>query len=143
MTLEQNKATVRRLYDDIWNKRRLAVVDEIYSPGIVYRAPRQEVRGRDALKKLVQQYMNAFADSRMTFDRVLAEGDTVLLHWTFNGVHKGELFGAAPTGRTLTLSGMTVDRLVEGKVVEEWEVFDELGLRQQIGLVPEPAGVHV
>ena len=78
----------------------------------------------------------AFPDGRWTIEGQVAEGDKVATRWSFTGTHQGELMGVAPTGKRVTASGMVIDRIVEGKIVEEWEEWDALGMMQQMGATP-------
>ncbi len=78
----------------------------------------------------------AYSDGRITVDDQVAEGDKVASRWTGRGTHDGQLMGIAPTGRRVTVPGVTVSRLENGKVVEEWTNWDTLGMLRQIGAVP-------
>ncbi len=81
----------------------------------------------------------AFPDSKFTIEQMVAEGDTVVVRWTVRGTHKGDLMGNAPTGKPISLSGVSVCRLADGKLVEGWGNWDALGMFQQLGIVPELA----
>ena len=136
-----NKALVRRLIDEALNKGNLAVVDELVAPSYVYREPTAgEVRGPDGLKKMVTMYRNAFPDLRITIDDQIAEANRVVTRWTGRGTHKGELMGVAPSGQEVTVTGILITRLADGKIVEEWENYDALGMMRQIGAVKAAVG---
>jgi steroid delta-isomerase-like uncharacterized protein len=134
---ETNKALIRRLLEEAVNKGNLSVVDESLSTDYVYREPTVgEKRGRAGSRELVTMYRNAFPDAKLTIDEQIAEGDTVVTRWTATGTHRGELFGVAPTGKTVRVQGVLTSRIVNGKVVEETEIYDALGMLRQLGVVP-------
>jgi steroid delta-isomerase-like uncharacterized protein len=83
-------------------------------------------------------YLAAFPDFRVTTHNIIAEGDKVAVRWTVNGTHLGELMGIPPTGRPVMFTGMTIHRLADGKIVENWWAYDALGMIQQITAPPEP-----
>lgn len=131
---EVNKAVMRRVIEDGLNKRNFSVINEVYLD-CVYRSPvTGEIRG-EALKQFIKSVLVAFPDSRYTVEDQLADGDKVFTRWSFTGTHKGELMGIAPTGKPVRISGMVIDRIVDGKIVEEWEEWDALGMMQQLGVV--------
>jgi predicted ester cyclase len=91
------------------------------------------------VKEFVSSYRAAYSDARITIDDQIAERDMVATRWTGRGTHDGDLMGIAPTGKQVTVSGLTLSRLSNGKVVEEWTNWDTLGMLQQLGAVPELA----
>src|SRR5215211_2245590 len=113
---EENKALVRRQEEDLFSGGNLDVADEIYA----------------------SDYRQAFPDLRVTVEDLIAEGDRVAAHLRFRGTHLGELDGIAPTGRRVDCTGIVVSRIEEGKIAEDWANFDDLGMMQQLGLIPEP-----
>jgi steroid delta-isomerase-like uncharacterized protein len=138
---ENNKAIVRRLIEEVWNKGNLSMTDELFAPnyeGHDVSTP-DFGRGPESEKMRVILYRNAFPDVRLTIEDIIAEGDTVMTRWSCRGTHKGELSGIAPTGKQFTISGITVARLAHGKIAEAYVNWDALGLMQQLGVVPELA----
>jgi len=134
---EANKALVRRGIEEAVNKGNFSVMDEIVSTDYVYREPTVgEKRGRAGLRELITTYRNAFPDVRLTIDEQIAEGDKVVTRWNATGTHRGELFGTAPTGKQVRIQGIIVSRIANGKIVEETEVYDALGMLRQLGAVP-------
>ena len=132
---EANKALVRRVIEEGFNKRNLAVFDELY-PDCLYRAPMVgELRG-ESYRQFLASSLAAFPDGRWTIEDQVAEGDKVVTRWSLTGTHQGELMGVAPTGKHVTGSGMVISHIAGGKVVEEWEEWDTLGMMQQLGAVP-------
>jgi len=129
-----NKALLRRWIEGV-NKGNLALFDEVYGDCVYYSPATGELK-REALKQFMASLLAAFPDGRWTIEGQVAEGDKVATRWSFTGTHQGELMGVAPTGKRVTASGMVIDRIVEGKIVEEWEEWDALGMMQQMGATP-------
>lgn len=135
MTLEANKALVRRFYDEVWNHGRLDVADEVFAPDYVRHdlRPGQGLPGPAGQKKIAADFRAAFPDVRNTVDLMLAEGDLVAARWTTTGTHTGPWGEIAPTGRAVSFSGVNIFRIQQGRVVELWNHRDDLGLMQQTG----------
>jgi hypothetical protein len=89
-------------------------------------------------KQVYNAFLSALHDTQLTIEELIAEGDKVMTRVTMNAVHKGELEGIPPTGNSLTVSVFTVFRLVDGKIAEEWEILDELGMMMQLGMELKP-----
>ena len=140
MSSEQNKTIVRRLLEEPW-KGNLEVVDEIIDRNYVGHDPSlpEPLRGPDGLKEFVSTYHAGYSDARITVDEQIAEGDKVATRWTGRGKHDGDLMGIPPTGKQVTVSGLTLSRLADGKVIEEYTNWDTFGMMQQLGAVPELA----
>ena len=138
MSAEENKALVRRCWEESFNKGNLAVVDELVAPTFSWHGPGQDVSGREGIKQLISLYRAAFPDIHMTFEDQIAQGDKVASRWTMRGTHTGDLLGIAPTGKQGTMTGMIISRLAGNMIAEEWEIFDQLGLLQQLGVMPRP-----
>ena len=137
MSSEQNKAIVRRLFEEPW-KGNLEVVDELIASDYVGHDPAnpEPLRGPESVKEFISTYRAAFPDSRITVEQQLAEGDLVATRWSGRGTHEGELMGIQPTGKQVTISGLTISRLVGGKVVEEFQNWDNFGMLQQLDAIP-------
>jgi steroid delta-isomerase-like uncharacterized protein len=135
------KAIARRLLEEAFNSGNLDVVDELLAPEFVnYDAVLPEpATGIDAAKASIGGYRAAFPDLRITLEQQVAEGELVATRWTARGTHQGELFGMTPTGKQATVTGITIDRIVDGRFVESWTNWDTLGLMQQLGVVPSLA----
>lgn len=135
---EKNKAVVHRWTDEM-NRGNLAAIDKFYSPDLVdHSAPPGLPPGIEGGKQILNMFFAAFPDIHLTVEDLVAEGDKVAQRWTVRGTHKGDFMGIAPTGKQITLSAMTIERFVGGKIVERWEVFDQLGMMQQLGVIPPP-----
>jgi len=136
---ETNKTVVRRLFEEVWNKGNLPVTDELFASNYAHHdSSTPDVgRGPESEKKRATLYRTAFPDLRLTIDDIIAEGETVMARWSCRGTHKGDLSGIAPTGKQFTISGISVARFTNGKMVEGWVNWDALGLMQQLGVVSE------
>jgi steroid delta-isomerase-like uncharacterized protein len=141
MSTETNKAITRRYFEEIFNEGNLAVADEIIAPDYASIGPGAFPGlppGPEGSKMLVTTYRNAFPDLHFTVDDQIAEGDKVMTRWTAHGSHKGELAGIPPTGKSVTVTGMAEDQIVNGQIVERWDIFDQFGMMQQLGVIPKP-----
>ncbi len=132
---EENKALARRSWEIVNHPDSL---EEAYAPDVVWHMPDQEVRGIEEAKQFVSMFKTAFPDMRATVEDVVAEGDKVVTRVTIRGTHQGEVeeFGP-PTGRQMEGHSLSLHRIEDGKIVEEWNSWDNLSLMQQLGLVPE------
>jgi steroid delta-isomerase-like uncharacterized protein len=135
---EENKAIVRRLMEEVWTKGNLSLVDQLISANYTHHdtSTPDFGPGPEGEKKRVTLYRSAFPDLQFTVEDVIAEGDTVSIRWSSQGTHKGPLSGIAPSGKKASISGMTLARLADGKVVESWVNWDAMGLLQQLDVVP-------
>jgi len=133
---EENKALARRAWETLADNPD--VLDEVYAPDVVWHEPDQEIRGLEQAKQFVTTYETAFPDMNVTVEDVIAEGDKVVTRVTLRGTHQGETeeFGP-PTGRQVELKGITISRIEGGKIVEDWDAYDNLSAMQQLGLAPE------
>jgi steroid delta-isomerase-like uncharacterized protein len=146
MPTEDNKSTVRRLIEEGWNQGKIAVFDELAAPNWIHHDPAQpHVRTLEDFKRNVAATRSAFPDIHFTIEDVIAEGDKVILRWIRRGAHTGDLVTPVmrlpATGKQVTVTGMTIFRFADGKVVETWNQSDRLGLFQQLGLIPVPQPV--
>ncbi len=140
MSVEENKAVVRRHVEELFNKGDLSVADEIISADYVYHSPLgMEFKGPEGVKQMVAMARDAFPDIHFTIDDMVAEGDVVAVRYTYTGTHKGEYMGIAPTGKKINLTTAIFYRFVDGKEVEALSYGDTLALFQQLGVSP-PAG---
>jgi steroid delta-isomerase-like uncharacterized protein len=137
MSSEQNKTIVRRALEEPWTGN-LDVVDELIASNFVGYDPAspEPLHGPEGVKEFISSYRAAFPDARITVEQQLAEGDFVATRWSGSGTHEGELMGVSPTGKQVTVSGLTISRLEGGKIVEEFQNWDTFGMMQQLGAVP-------
>jgi steroid delta-isomerase-like uncharacterized protein len=140
MPTEENKAIVRRFFEEVYNRGNLEVADELMASDFVDHdmLPGQQ-SGVEGYKRSVAEQRAASSDLRFSIEDMFAEGDKVVTRSIGSGTHdRGELMGVPPTGKRITVSNITITRLEGGKIVEEWTESDTLGMMQQLGLVPEP-----
>lgn len=137
---DQNKLIARRLIEEGFNKHNLKLLDDIYTADAQIHDPQQPIvgRGPDGARQSMQVYLTAFPDSKLTIEREIAEGDFVVQHVRATGTHSAELAGIPATGKKTNVTGVVTSKLKDGKIVESWSLFDQLGLMQQIGVVPLP-----
>jgi len=136
---DTNKNVVRRLFEEVWNKGQQQIADELFAPTYTHHdsSTPDARRGPEGEKKRAAIYRNAFPDLRLTLEDLTAEGETVTARWSCRGTHKGDLNGIAATGKQFTISGISVARFTNGKMVEGWVNWDALGMLQQLGIVQE------
>src|SRR5262249_45864462 len=125
---------------DAFNTHDLGQLDGSFADDYVYHAMGRDIPGIDGYKATLAPVFDAFPDITNTIDAIVAEGDLVAIRWTGRGPHSGHFMGVAPTGRPIELSGITVERIVDGKRIEGWAVPNLLPLLQQIGAIPAPGG---
>ena len=139
MSPEDNKALVRRFVDEVQSGGNTDLIDEICSPEFVnHSAPPGLPADREGIRILTTMFKGAFPDSYFTVEDMIAEGDKVVTRKTFHGTHEGEFMGIPPSGRPVNVSLIDVVRISDGRVVEHWSVGDNLGMMQQLGVIPKP-----
>jgi steroid delta-isomerase-like uncharacterized protein len=129
---------MRRFVAEVLNKGNFDVVDEIIHPNYVYRSPDEELHGTEALKAFLAGYHAAFPDLRMAIDELVVADDKAVIFFTLTGTHEGQLMGIPPTGKGMRVHGVVRSRFEDGKIVEEWEVLDQLAMLTQLGVVSLP-----
>jgi steroid delta-isomerase-like uncharacterized protein len=137
VSIEENKALIRRFYDEVVNAGRLELVDELAAPDLI---DHEELPGfaggREGVKQFFATMRTAFPDLRMDVQDIIAEGDKVVARATIRGTHQGEFMGIVPTGKAISVSGIDIVRFSGGKVAEHWGVTDGAAMMQQLGAVP-------
>jgi steroid delta-isomerase-like uncharacterized protein len=143
MSAQENKALIRRFYEEVWNRGATDFAHEVFAEDYV----RHDLRPTDALpgpegqKKIADDFRDAFPDLQVMVDLIIGEGDFVVGRWTASGTHTGTWGAVEPTGRRATFSAVNIFRFENGLVVEIWNHRDDLGLSQQIGAAIY-AGAH-
>lgn len=133
MTPDQNKALYPRFIDQVFNEGRLEMTEEVLSPAYVFRdAPPGTPSGPEGIKKIVTLFRGAFPDLEITIEDQVAEADKVCSRTIMRGTHRGPIFGLAPTGKAVTMTGMTMVRVADGRLVESWVRNDVMGLMSQL-----------
>jgi C-1 hydroxylase len=135
MSAESNKAIVREFLTN-WNQRDLQSMAQRWAPDMVHHT-RTGSYGPTEVLNLVASFMHAFPDLEFTIDNLVADGDFVATKMTARATHRQEFMSIPATGRQVTCSVMGLVRIVDGRIVEHWNVMDELYLLQQLGLVPD------
>ncbi len=139
MTIEENKAIVRRMMKDGWNPNDQATFDDLLAEGFVNHEPgAPTVQTRDELKRFWAEHVRAFPDQHTTIDELIGEGEQVVIRFTHHCTQTGEYQGIPPTGKSITVTGLVLYRLASGKISELWWGYDNLGVLQQLGAIPTP-----
>ena len=139
MSTEENKALVRRFYEEVFNKKNLAAIDEFLDPHIIEHALPPGLPGGSAgSRQFIGMYLVAFPDLHLTAEDLIADGGKAVARFTMRGTHKGEFMGISPTGKQVTMTGIQIVRVVGGRIAENWVNFDALGMLQQLGVIPAP-----
>jgi len=140
MSTKENKALVRRLIEEFWNQGHFAFDESSYAPNCIFHDPSlPQVRTPKDYEQWATHISNAFPDFHFTIEDIIAEGDKVMTRWTVRGTHTGVLATLMPlpaTGKQVTVMGMTISHLAGGKFVEFWNLWDIMGLMQQLGVMP-------
>ena len=132
--LERNKNLVRRFFDEMWNPWNFAKADELLAPEIVFRGTLgNELKGRDAFRGYMRKVQAAFPDFHNAIEEISAEEDRVIARTRYHGTHRGEIFGVAPTGKTIAYSGAAFFRIEDGKIAHGWVLGDIVSLLRQLG----------
>ena len=138
-TIQQNKNAVTAFIDALFTKGDLGAVDEYLSEDFVNHDPPLDVTAdREGMRTAGAMFRAAFPDWLSDTGILVGEGDLVVEHFTASGTQQGELFGVPASGRTVTLPGINIWRLRDGRIVERWGRLDELGMLRQLGLVNLP-----
>ena len=140
MSTEQNKALVRRMVDEIFNRGNMNLADEFLASDFVEREelPPGIPSGREGVTQLTTMLRSAFPDFKATIDDLVAEGDKVVIRQTWRGTHRSEFMGVPPTGKSVSFGVIDILRIAGGKVVEHWGLMDSMSLMQQLGASPPP-----
>ena len=132
----ENKALVARWFEEVWNKGRSDAIDEMFAADGVAHGLGPDVCGPDGFKAFHATFRQAFPDVRVSVDEMVADGDTVAYRLTAAGTHRGDGLGFAATGLPARFMVMGTARIANGKIVEGWNVLDQLGMLTQLGVVP-------
>jgi steroid delta-isomerase-like uncharacterized protein len=141
MSAEKNIQLMRRWFQEVWNEGRMETVHDLLSPDAVARGQRgadAEIRGPEEFVKFVREIRGAFSDIQMNVEDVFGAGDKVVLRWSATMTHTGDAFGLPASGRTVRSRGISIARIVDGKIVEGWDNWDQLGMLEQIGVYKQP-----
>jgi steroid delta-isomerase-like uncharacterized protein len=136
---ESNKAIMRRFWD-AWEQGNVDLLDELLVPEYINHtlAAPDLPPGPEGVKEVVSMFHSAMPELRVAIEDMIAEGDKVATRYALQGTHRVHLFGAAPTGRRLSIKSITMERVVGGKITEHWRVTDEMGMMRQLGVFGAP-----
>jgi steroid delta-isomerase-like uncharacterized protein len=140
MSAETNKKLVSRWYQEIYSGGDLSLVEELFDTDYTNHEPTAPnggwPRGPEGPRTIADAYRAAFPDIHFTIEEQLADGDKVVTRWTAHGTHTGPLMGMPPSGRSVAVTGTSIERVANGRIAETWVNFDLLGLMTQLGVVP-------
>jgi steroid delta-isomerase-like uncharacterized protein len=136
MSTDANKAIIREFFEQVWNQGDEAAIDRFIAENASGNDPDFGV-GREGFRRQWREWQEAFPDLHFAIEEIVAEGDIVVARWTLTGTQRGPFLGIPPTGRTIRVGGMSMDRLQDGILVSGFDGWDNLGLRQQLGVIPE------
>lgn len=133
MGIEENKATIQRLFDEVFNKGDYSLIPELVSPNLVVHVI-PEYRGHDGLRQHILETGKSFSEVQIKINHLFAEGDMVAWSATLTGTHSGEFVGIAPTGKKISATAIAISRMEDGKEAERWQgqVMGELTIYQQL-----------
>jgi steroid delta-isomerase-like uncharacterized protein len=136
---EDNRARVQRLIDEVYNQGNFSIADELFADNAVRYDPATPdiERGPAGSKQVASRYRQAFPDLQITIHDMVVDENKVAARWSSTGTHSGDLQGIAPTGKTFSITGISILRFADGKIVEEWANWDTLGMMKQLGLAPK------
>ena len=135
---EQNKSLVRRIFEEGINQNKPGVFDELIALSYMNHDIPAPTPGLEGFKMVIGMFLAAFPDMRVTIEEELAEGDKVITRGYFTGTHQGDFQGIPPTGKQIKVKYIDIWLVENGKLVENWVRLDELGMMQQLGVVPTP-----
>jgi steroid delta-isomerase-like uncharacterized protein len=135
---DQHKTLTYQAVEEVWNRGNFAIVDELFASDYVGHQPGEEASGHEGVKRYFATLREAFPDIHFTIEDQIADGDKSVTRWTARATHTGEFNGIPPTGKSGVVTGITINRVADNKVVEGWTNLDSLGLLQQLGVVPRP-----
>ena len=139
MTTLQGQSIVRRVLDEAFNRGNLAIVDELVAPNsISHHLSWGMPTNRMGLKQLIAIFRTAFPDLLCTIEDEIIQGNKIAAHWTMRGTHQGQFLGNSPTSKSIVVQGMIYARIENDQVIENWTMIDQMGMLQQLGLVPPP-----
>jgi len=132
------KQLALQIIEDLWNRKTPALIDTLYAANCTIHTPDGVVHGPSGANQLYTVFTTAFPDTHYTVEDVVAEGERVVIRFTFAGTHRGDMRGIAATGKSVAVAGMVLFRFANGQVIEQRGVWDSLSAMQQLGVVQAP-----
>jgi|SRR5215467_8801659 len=136
MPIEENLGLMRRWFQEVWNEGRVQTVRDLLASNAVARGQRgaeAEIRGPEEFVKFVNEIRGSFSDMKLTIEDILAADDKVVVRWSAAMIHTGHVLGFPPSGKSVRIGGISIARIFNGKIVEGWDNWDQLGMLEQIG----------
>ncbi len=132
----EHKLLFGRLYHSVWNERRLEYIEQVIAETHALGDPTVSGRGvgPSAYRRQVERFMSGLPDLKFTVDETISEGEKMVVYWTITGTHRGEFLGVPPTNRRVSFSGITINQIAGGKILESTVIWDGLGLMKQFGI---------
>jgi len=141
MTISQPNSLIRRIIDTAFNQGNFPAVEELLAPdSITHITAWGMPNNRLGLKQLIATFRTAFPDLDCTVEDEIYQGNKVAAHWTMRGTLQGLFFGNQPTGRPVLVQGIIFARIENDQIAENWTLIDQIGMLQQLGIVPPPKG---
>ena len=131
-----NERVMRRAFEEIMTRGNVDIIDELFARDFAGHDTSGGTFGREEFREGVLAMLSAFSNRQVVIADQVANGDKVVTRWTATGVHSGDFNGIPATGRYVSMTGISIDRIAGGKVVESWEVTDDAGLLKQLGILP-------
>ena len=137
----EHRALFSRWFEQLWNLKNYAITQELVDPGFTaHGAGGQDIQqGPDGVAELVKTWHRSFPDGRMTMDDIITEGEYSVIRMTFTGTHQGDFYGIPASNKSIKVTSIGIDRVVNGKITEGWGELDMLGMMTQMGAMPAPA----
>ena len=131
-----HKLLFGRLYHSVWNERRLEYIEQVIADTHALGDPTVSGRGVGpvAYRRQVERFLTGLPDLKFVVDETISEGDKLVVYWTITGTHKGEFLGVPPTNKKVIFSGITINQIADGKILESTVIWDGLGLMKQFGI---------
>ncbi len=139
LALQRNKDIIHRYFEEWGNRGDTKAADELIAPNVTLRNPPAVLHALEDYKKGMAAFHRAFPDLHFTVEDVIAEGDMVLVRWSLRATNRGDYQGRPPTGKTVSVTGMSLFRLAAGRIQEITVNMDRLGMMEQLGWLPDPA----
>ncbi len=136
---EANKALIHRWFEEVWNRGREETIDELLAPTVIAHGLGDtdvDLHGPAQFKPFVENLRRSFPDIHISIEDTIAEGDKVVVRVRLEGTHRGSELGVPPTGRRVRVAGIVLVRISDGRIIEGWNSWDQLGLLRQIGALP-------
>jgi steroid delta-isomerase-like uncharacterized protein len=136
MPIEENLGLMRRWFQEVWNEGRIQTVRDLLAPNGVAKGQRRaeaEIRGPEEFVKFVNEIRGSFSEMKLTIEDIFGADDKVVVRWSASMTHTGHALGFPPSGKSVRIGGISIARILNGKIVEGWDNWDQLGMLEQIG----------